>query len=1410
MAKPRSGVAAWYDRLAAFNVESLFARARVPGPPRTVYVNQNLPESYFDNKGRPKKEHIYATNQVISSKYTIITFLPRNLLEQFRRIANVFFAFIAILQFFHEFSTISPGLVILPLLIVLAITAVKDGYEDIKRHQSDRKVNHSQVRVLSGGAWVNPNVSSGKSRTFVRGILPNGRTKRKIVEGADVGDLAAAELGTQNGGRVRDPDMEYDDDSMVESQHHLFGPDEKGNKPHWKQTLWEDVHVGDFVKIMDNEPIPADILICATSEEENVAFVETKNLDGETNLKSRNASQALTYLRTAAQCSSKLNPFTVECDRPDTNMYKVNAAIVQNGEKTRVDSQHLLLRGTILRNTGWAIGIVLYTGVDTKIVLNSGGTPSKRSKVERQMNPQVFANLVLLAVMGVVCGIADSEIEQVQYPEGALWLYDDNQSDNNPRVNGAITFAFALITFQDIVPISLYISIEVVKTCQSLFIYFDRNIYYEKTGQATLARSYNLSDDLGQIQYIFSDKTGTLTQNSMVFRQCSVGGSVYLGDPEEDENEDASVKVVKTVRTSSADSSFASTSAAPAPDDNPEALVEDLARAIDAEPGSENETLARSLNGFFSVLALCHTVLTAVDPATGAIEYKAQSPDEAALVQAAADVGFIFRGRVKETLFLQTPFSKEFEEYELLNILEFTSARKRMSIVVRKMSDDDGRLFLLTKGADNVIFERLKEGGEELKKTTEQHLDDFAREGLRTLTLAYKVIPEDEYEIWSERYHEASTALEEREEKIEVICEEMEKDLRLLGATAIEDRLQDGVPETIADLKLAGIKIWVATGDKLETAIAIGHSTNLIAPDANVIVIRGTGEDGGRPVYQQLISAVEDFFPSSGILDEAGIVTPTTSKKSPSLDYTGPYPLQRMDTGVTSIVGANNGEKSGGFVLVIDGAALGVALGDDEHKLLLLRLAMHCEGVICCRVSPLQKALVVKLVKEGLGVMTLAIGDGANDVSMIQAADVGIGIAGEEGLQAANSSDYAIAQFRFLKRLLLVHGHWCYARNGNMILNFFYKNIVCTVALWWFQIYCGWTSTYVFQYTYLLLWNSIWTLAPVIGIGLFDRMVDADVLMAFPELYRFGREGTWFTNKKFLIYVLDGVVQSAVIFFIIQYTYDSNSARNDGYSIAMSEYSTTIVFALALTANLYNGLNTTVWTGWIFFAVFLGIIILLLFTLIYSAISPGWFVTQVYGNNYYLFRSSYFWLCLPITIFIALLPMYLFKAWKAGFSPDDIDLLRYIRKTQPHRDLIHTLRREDRSDALTPSTSRTRPLSGMSRRYSRASRPTSYIHKPSDSADNITLDGLSRQLDPRSASRTDMSTGVRSIHRGFDFATEERGVAMRRMQSNLSERRQSSRHLPLLESNTSQKRKGSMRIFSSLRRKKPPTPRKDV
>lgn len=751
--------------------------------------------------------------------------------------------------------------------------------------------------------------------------------------------------------------------------------------------------------------------------------------------------------------------------------------------KAPVNINTILLRGCVLRNTEWVIGIVVFTGIDTKIVMNSGGTPSKRGRVERLMNPMVFLNLFLLALMCIMCAIGDYILEARYYREGAYWMVGANRSGDNPSINGLVAFANAMITFQNIVPISLYISIEFVRLVQAFYIWADDEIRYLPTKRRTMARSWNLSDDLGQIEYIFSDKTGTLTQNSMQFRHCSVGGKVYKGDGGKPENvvipanpgQEQAIRQDKaenielgmqnsaSASSSSGDDTRVGAGAGQSGESSVNIVDEkqkpvklaaevvapfhDAAIEQDLAAGGPR---AERVSMFFKNLGLCHTVLASED-GEGHLEYKAQSPDEAALVQAAADTGFIFRGRDRDILNLQVPGTKTLEQYELLNTLEFTSARKRMSVLLRKVGepeDAERPIILFAKGADNVIFERLTAGDDAFKKTTDGHLEEFASEGLRTLTLAYKRISEDDYEAWSRRYHEATVTVHGRDEAVEAASAEIESELHLLGATAIEDKLQDGVPEAIADLKRAGIKVWVATGDKLETAIAIGMSSNLLARDMNLIIIRGGEYGSPKSAYSQMRNALINFFHARDQIEEFEYQPPdferTTSRTGagggrPSLQLRRSTSrrqsaaMQRRQSGVSGLsefLDDDNGQKPGGYGLVIDGSSLQHVLSEDFSKEMLLFLAIRCKAVICCRVSPLQKALVVKLVKEGLGALCLAIGDGANDVSMIQAADVGVGVAGEEGLQAVNSSDYAIGQFRFLCRLLFIHGHWSYMRNS--------------------------------------------------------------------------------------------------------------------------------------------------------------------------------------------------------------------------------------------------------------------------------------------------------------------------------------------------------------------------------------------
>ncbi|PLW09182.1 hypothetical protein PCASD_21506 [Puccinia coronata f. sp. avenae] len=1339
------------DTLTQVNISSLFDPPKPKQLARQAFINLPLPpQAWSSNKkgelliGKPTQAWEHPSNQIRTAKYSLLTFIPRNLLEQFRRIANVFFLTLVILQFIPKFAQVSPALAALPLLSVLAITAIKDAYEDVRRHAADFKTNHQLIHTISPSIYTNHNITTPPKSSFKINWIHNSLTSSHP-------DLPQKKHWWSRRRRVLPADLSRSkpptESPSLSSSNHQITSNEKDetNSAGFQPTCWQDLRVGDFVRLRNDQPVPADLIICSTSDaEENVCFIETKNLDGETNLKSRHALPSLNHLRSAHDCANtqhRRNRFVIENEIPDANMFKYSAAVVfpdvkpneqevasqaeplkpgyQSGHRVPVDMNSVLLRGTVVRNTEWVIGLVVFTGPDTKIMMNSSATRSKRSKVERQMNPMVFINLGILALMCIFNAIGTRVSDQYYLERGSYWTLNANTS-----LNGLIGFAYAMITYQNIVPISLYISIEFVRTLQAYFIWADDEI--TDNDRRTLARSWNLSDDLGQIQYVFSDKTGTLTQNLMQFRQCSVAGKVYrgrqqlgsLGEEEDGEWEEEEEKTIvngennpsgnkkanrTTPQTKSNESakldekpsgkSKSGSSTAQAFKDNE--LMKDLAE-VDSDQ-------ARSLHGFFACLALCHTVLVSEDE-EGSIKYKAQSPDEQALVQAAAAVGFVFRGRDKNILRLQVPSQHlhdqsspssteqtteikevgsseghrqtvEVNEYELLEVIEFTSARKRMSVVVRRLIDGEpepGELYLLVKGADNVIFERLGSGQDELKQTTDDQLEQFASEGLRTLCLAYRKLELSELEAWQRKYtHACSQIGSNRDKLIDQVQDELERDLILIGATAIEDKLQEGVPRAIADLKRAGIKVWVATGDKLETAVAIARTCHLIGPDMNLIVIRG-GEYGTRAsAYQQIRKSLIDFFDGQGLVDQLkelppGYSPPEEVVTSPTLTTRSP-PMSTRDD-LASIVGEDNGQRAGGYGLVIDGSSLNHALEEPFTREALLELATRCAAVVCCRTSPKQKSEIVRLVKEGIGAQTLAIGDGANDVSMIQTADIGVGVSGEEGMQAVNSSDYAIAKFRFLSKLLFVHGHWSYDRNARMIGNFFYKEIIGIVALWLYQFWCAYSTTILYEYTYLLFYNVFWTLLPVIGIGVFDQDIAERVLMAVPELYSIGREGQLFGLRRFGMYMIQGIYQGSVCFFLITFAYDSTSPRSDGLDVGMNEVSTVVIIAIILVCNLFHGLDQAIWNWWLFVCVFLGPVLILIYTAVYSAIKPGWIWTYAYGNNHFLWSAAYWWLGLLITIVLSLAPHYLIKYYQETYYPNDLQILRYVNRVDPGHD----------------------------------------------------------------------------------------------------------------------------------------------
>uniref|UniRef100_A0A8C7QRE9 Phospholipid-transporting ATPase n=1 Tax=Oncorhynchus mykiss TaxID=8022 RepID=A0A8C7QRE9_ONCMY len=939
----------------------------------------------------------------ITTKYGVLTFLPRFLYEQIRRAANAFFLFIALMQQIPDVSPTGRYTTLVPLIFILTVAGIKEIIEDYV----SRTDTGQQSRVSNHGSAV-----TGQ-------LLRCGTTPCRVA-------------------------------------------------------------VGDIVKVTNGQHLPADMVIVSSSEPQAMCYTETSNLDGETNLKIRQGlplTAGLQSLEELMGLSGRL-----ECEEPNRHLYDFTGTLrLDNQNAVPLGPDQVLLRGAQLRNTQWVVGIIVYTGHDSKLMQNSTKAPLKRSNVERVTNVQILVLFCILLVMALVSSIGAS-IWNKQHTEEACWYLSRDISTN---------FWYNLLTFiilyNNLIPISLLVTLEVVKFTQALFInWVCTDMYYAETDTPAMARTSNLNEELGQVKYLFSDKTGTLTCNVMHFKKCTIAGITYGHFPDLD--------VVQF--------------------DDP-TLIQNI---------EENHPTSAQICEFLTMMAVCHTVVP--EREEDQLIYQASSPDEGALVKGAKGLGFVFTARTPGSVIMEAR-GKE-KSFELLNVLEFSSNRKRMSVVVRT---PDGKLRLYCKGADNVIFERLTDSSQ-YKELTMAHLEQFATEGLRTLCFTYVDLEEGVYQEWLKEYTRISTIIKDRAQKLEDCYELLEKDLLLLGATAIEDRLQAGVPETIATLMKADIKIWVLTGDKQETAINIGYSCRLVTHGMSLLIVNEDSLDATRATLTAHCMSLGDSL-----------------------------------------------GKENELALIIDGQTLKYALSF-ELRQAFLDLALSCKAVICCRVSPLQKSEIVDMVKKHVKAITLAIGDGANDVGMIQTAHVGVGISGNEGMQATNSSDYSIAQFSYLEKLLLVHGAWSYNRVTKCILYCFYKNVVLYIIELWFAFVNGFSGQILFERWCIGLYNVIFTALPPFTLGIFDRPCSQQNMLRFPQLYSITQNAEGFNTKVFWGHCINALIHSIILFwFPLKY--------------------------VVVTVCLKAGMETTAWTRFSHLAVWGSMILWLLFFTVYSAFWPS-------------------------------------------------------------------------------------------------------------------------------------------------------------------------------------------------------------
>ena len=1075
---------------------------------RTVRVN-NFPAN---------SRKAYASNELRTAKYTPLNMIPKSLFEQFRRVSNFYFLIVACVAFIPD---VSPSLAVtqaLPLIVVVGFGFARDIYEDLKRASTDRKSNAKAEIILSRENPSLPTVDEPVKKIAKR------------------------------------------DQQFPIPEHEAVRLSTLGLRPHDHVCVpSRGIAVGDIVLVRKGEVFPCDLVLLMSSSEGGVAFVSTANLDGESNLKRVIVADACSAVNSVDELRS--SSAVIRAQQPSPILHEFDGKMASGNEDfSPLDSSNLLLRGSILRNTEYIYGVAMYTGYDTKVALNMRNPPSKMGDIERKLNWVVLLLFIfLLIIIVVTAGI--SGYLQTRFGEGQ-WYMGNTLRLEAGWLKGLRSLGTFLILFSTFIPVSLFVTLEFVRLVQGIFIAADPRMISGK--QAAVARSTNLNETLGTIQHVLSDKTGTLTENIMRYVACSAGGQIYDITKKRSAMTKAVAKNVIEVKRlvwgmalchsvipEPKSETVVDLESAPAKDSGKRQRLR-LRRNHKQEDGSKEAVTPSDPDPDIDHEPTV-TVQKEVLP-----DYQGQSPDEVALVSVARDYGVaLLRRSMKD---LEIDHFGTVETYTVLAELEFNSDRKRMSMI---LECPDGKIRMITKGADTIMMKLLEQDTD--ISTIQAHVDHFAKEGLRTLIFATKTIAKDEYEKWNEEFVAARNSLEGRDSLVAEVSARMEQDLEFIAVTAVEDKLQDRVPETIKFLREADVRLWVLTGDKRETAENIGYAANLLDRLMSVVHIKASTKE---ECESQISNAIDEHCGSEP--------SNRLHRRSISLNSLNNLGEFKVRSGVI--------EKELG--IIIDGASLKFAIEDLAEQ--FMQLADSAKTVICCRVTPLQKALVVRMVRELRQSMTLAIGDGGNDVSMIQEAHVGIGIFGKEGTQAARSADYAIGEFKHLRQLVAVHGRYSQIRTAGLINLSVYKNFVFTLTQVYFQLFCFASGTTFNNQWLTSAFNVIVTSAPPFVFGIFEKDLDEKTLFRFPRAYATSRDRGCFSIKSVGEYAfLYGGWHSVVVFFGVFFGFGSLKINHANGLDSGFDLIGFVVTTLIVSMTLFKFLIHTYIQGLVFIIVML-------------------------------------------------------------------------------------------------------------------------------------------------------------------------------------------------------------------------------